>query len=443
MKENPLDTMVQQDVGDAWQAPYDRLVLEQYQLNCLQETIDYAKTHSIFYRQSLAGISVSDINDLTALDRLPLISAATIQNNGQQMLCVSQDEVARIITMMSSGTTGDAKRLYFTAQDLERTVDFFYHGMQLLVQPGGRAAILLPSQQPDSTGNLLTRALERLNVSSLGYGLVDRPLQAVREIFSTDIQTIIGFPVQVLALARSAAEAGIQPQGLQSVLLCSDYIPQVVCRELESLWHCSVFKHYGAVESGLGGAVECHEHRGCHIRENDMLIEIINPWSGKVLGEDCLGEIVLTTLRRQAMPMIRYRTGDYGSLVQNPCSCGSRLFRLDHLNGRIGQQHLLGTGQTLSLADLDEALLQVPGLLDFKGSLELQREHDLLTLDLVCLPGRQKNVTRKVKDILASLTVIRGIQYVVAIEEHQSIQPAKRTIQDNRNEYEKLYSTTL
>jgi len=93
-----------------------------------------------------------------------------LRSYGQNMLCVSQDEVARIITMHSSGTTGPPKRLYFTGDDLERTIDFFHHGMKTLVKPGQKVLILLPGATPDSTGDLLSSALLRMDVTGWVYG---------------------------------------------------------------------------------------------------------------------------------------------------------------------------------------------------------------------------------------------------------------------------------
>lgn len=434
---------MKQDLGDAWERSTGRFVLEQYQLHRLQETIEYAKANSVYYRKALAGLSAADLASLEDIGKFPLISSDILQRCGQQMICVGQDEIARTITMKSSGTTGNAKQLYFTMQDVERIVDFFYHGLQWMMPAGGMAVILLPSQQPDSTGNLLALALERLGGTSLGFGLVDSPLKAVREIFSMEVQTIVGFPVQVLALARAAAAVGIRPRGLQSVLLCSDYIPQVVCKELERLWQCSVIKHYGAVESGLGSAVDCQHNQGYHIRESDLLIEIIDPESGEPLKASRVGEIVLTTLQRQGMPLIRYRTGDYGRLLQEPCPCGSNLFRLDRLQGRIAYRYLLDNSHHLTQAYLDECLLQVPGLLDFKVTLSRLQGHDFLKVALVCLPDRGKDVAREVKAVLTGLPLMQGVLFSVSVVPHHRIQPSKRTLQSFRKENEKVYSTTL
>ena len=83
-------------------------------------------------------------------------------------------------------------------------------------------------------------------------------------------------------------------------------------KRLEKELQCEVYNHFGITEAGLGAAIDCPAHFGMHIRENDLLFEVIHPESGEVLPDGRCGELVLTTLTRKGMPLIRYRTGDYG-----------------------------------------------------------------------------------------------------------------------------------
>jgi phenylacetate-coenzyme A ligase PaaK-like adenylate-forming protein len=95
-----------------------------------------------------------------------------------------------------------------------------------------------------------------------------------------------------------------------------------------------VYEHYGMTEMGLGGAMACEKRDGYHPREADLLFEIIDPCTGEVLPEGEYGEIVFTTLTRQAMPFIRYRTGDFSRWLPGLCGCGSILKRLDKVGDR-------------------------------------------------------------------------------------------------------------
>ncbi|MBU1232338.1 MAG: phenylacetate--CoA ligase family protein, partial [Proteobacteria bacterium] len=183
MKRSSVEVIMQQSMGLGGELFPDRAAIECYQMGRLQETIGHAMKNSTFYRDKMAGIAAMDFTDYHSLSLLPFTSEDDLRRHGQDMLCVSQDEVARIITMQSSGTTGAPKRLFFTEDDLERTIDFFHHGMKSLAKPGEKAVILLPGSTPDSTGDLLSRALERMNVSSRVYGLVNDPQQAAEEVF--------------------------------------------------------------------------------------------------------------------------------------------------------------------------------------------------------------------------------------------------------------------
>lgn len=95
------------------------------------------------------------------------------------------------------------------------------------------------------------------------------------------------------------------------------------------------FDHWGMTETGYGGAVECSGHQGCHIRELDLHIEIIDPVTTEPLSDGQWGEIVVTTLTRTGQVLIRYRTQDISRIIPGPCPCGSVIRRLDTIAGRI------------------------------------------------------------------------------------------------------------
>ena len=106
-------------------------------------------------------------------------------------------------------------------------------------------------------------------------------------------------------------------------------------RQVEQGWDCLVLDHYGSTESAFAGAVQCRCREGRHVRALDLLLEIVHPVTGKVLPAGETGELVITTLQRRAMPLLRYRTGDMASLLDGPCACGSPLPRLGPVLGRI------------------------------------------------------------------------------------------------------------
>ena len=413
--------------------PLSRAAIDSWQGAQLGRLIEYCRARSAFYRRRLAACptAVRGLEDLAAL---PLTTGAELRAHGADMVCVSQDAVARIVSLHSSGTTGPAKRLWFTEADLERTLAFFHLGMGQMVEPGEQAAILLPGATPDSTGDLLARALERLGVASTILGLCPDPAQAARAVHTLRPAVLVGFPVQVLALARMAVHLGLEMAPVRSVLLCSDYIPGSLAHSVRELFGAEVFSHYGTVETGLGGAVDCAAHEGCHLREGDLLVEIIDPRTTLPVMDGSWGEIVCTTLTRTGMPLIRYRTGDRGRLLPGVCGCGSAIRRLDRVQGRIDQERTLARGGRLALAELDELLFALPGLLDRTAALVTANGRDRLHVRLTTVPGEATAVRRFALDRLTRHPSLRELPVTVDLAPGTLIQPGKRTLEDHRED---------
>lgn len=152
------------------------------------------------------------------------------------------------------------------------------------------------------------------------------------------------------------------------MLLSTDYVPEVLIRELTDRYGCKVFTHYGMTESGYGGGVECEALNGYHMREADLYFEIINPETGRVVPDGEWGEAVFTTLTRQAMPLIRYRTGDFASFSPVPCPCGTFLKTMKRVKGRL--ENKIGVrDHWIYLSDLDEIVLSFPEVTDYTARL--------------------------------------------------------------------------
>ena len=341
-------------------------VLAAAQLAALQRIVAYARTHSPFYRRFLAG-APETIADTAAFARLPLTTADDLCRDPTAFICVSQAEVARVVTLETSGTTGAPKRVFFTAADLERTIDFFHHGMTTLVAAGQRVLILLPGPRPASVGDLLRQALARLDVEAIVHGPLIEPQDLMRRLASKPVHAIVGLPLQVLGLARGAAGPCPAPR---NVLLTADHVPRVVVDALRHIWGCGVYQHYGMTEMGYGGAVECAAMDGYHLREADLFFEIVDPVSGRPLPPGRSGEVVITTLERAGMPLIRYRTGDTAHFRPDPCPCGSVLRRMAPVAGRCTGRLALGTAGHLALDDLDEAVLALCGVVGLDACID-------------------------------------------------------------------------
>ncbi|MEW5954763.1 MAG: DVU_1553 family AMP-dependent CoA ligase [Bacillota bacterium] len=414
-----------------------RETINNYQLKKLRETIALASGRSVFYRKALAF--QGNINSLEEIKHLPFTTAEDLGQNPLHFLCVSQDEINRVVTLQSSGTTGEPKRLYFTKEDQELTIDFFHIGMSNLTQPGDKVLILLPGQLPGSVGDLLRQGLVRLGVQGVPHGLVTDPAHTRQIITEQEIDALVGIPTQVLSLARCREQDGRTiPISLKSVLLSTDYVPRSIIRELHNSWGCQVFNHYGMTEMGLGGGVECQALAGYHLREADLYFEIINPVTGQPAPEGEEGEVVFTTLARRGMPLIRYRTGDRARFIPEPCPCGTILKRMAPVTGRI-KGICQVAGGLLTMRDLDEALFPVAGLLNFEASLSCPDGSDRLTAGVWLNGEANEAAMTAIRKALDTIPVIKAAAKQGSLEVNIAMLPggvpasgAKRVLKDLR-----------
>lgn len=168
VKITPLDSWIRQKINSC-QPQLTRQEIEAWQLRKLNETLAWVRTKSPFYRKQFAGMPGS-INHFDEFRQFPFTTPDEIRKNPFQFVCVSQNEIQRIVTLQSSGTTGEPKRIFFTAEDQELTIDFFEVGMSTLTGRGERVLILLPGETPGSVGDLLRIGLRRLGAEPIPYG---------------------------------------------------------------------------------------------------------------------------------------------------------------------------------------------------------------------------------------------------------------------------------
>ena len=265
----------------------------------IEKQIRYAKEKSSYYREKLKD-EYGDIREL------PFTSGSDIADDPYAFLCIPLKDVERIHTITTSGTDRK-KKIFFSENDVSRNQSYLSHGMGAVIKPGDSCAVLFPQSGTGGLTDILMKALADIGVSSETPYFPDDVEKTIHGCGGKNC--IIGMPSDIMYILRTAPE--LKPE---SVLLSGDYIPEAVKNAVRDVWNAEVYEHYGMTETGFGGALSDHTGKGMLIRSDDLFIETVDPETGAGLGNGEPGELVITTLNREAMPLIRYRTGDIGVL---------------------------------------------------------------------------------------------------------------------------------
>ncbi len=347
--------------------PVTRVSIEQLQLRKLNALLVREKERGGFYRDL-----PDHLDSLSALASLPFTTDEDLAHHAPGLLLCSQAEIRRVLSDATSGTTGAAKRVFYTEGDCEHTIELFMAGLGELIFPGSVTMICFPFSGPHGLGELIAEAIERLGARplKLGAGLSYGEFAKLLEKEKPD--TFVGMPVQLLSLLRVCGRGS-----LRRALISGDACPDAVLRGCEAILQSCLFPHYGSREMALGGAICCSAHEGMHLRENHVIAEIVDE-QGRPLPPGERGELVITTIGMEAMPLIRYRTGDYTRVIPGRCPCGSEVLRLDTVRRK----------ETAELAALDEALFSLPFVADYRAERRNGRLHlQILTCGAGVLPA--------------------------------------------------------
>ena len=329
-----LDGYVSERLGLS--LPLDRERLEARRLSLLKSTVEYAVNNSRFYEKRLSGMHFDTLEEFS---RLPFTYPDDLRTDGSAMLCVSPRDTDRVVTLLTSGTTGTPKRIFFTSEELKLTETYFMHGMAEFVSPGQRIVILFPGKSPDCLNDILSRALVRLGTIPYAFGFPtpERYTELLQLIFDGSFDFLVGPPEAISGFARFAVSVGADKKlagQIRGVLLAASFASDGCINEIKAAFRCEVFGHYSMTETAYAGCVGCTKTDAYHSWESDVYYEIVDPESGIPLPAGERGEIVVTTFGKRAMPFIRYRTGDISRLITVPCPCGSRLYRLGRVESR-------------------------------------------------------------------------------------------------------------
>lgn len=315
----------------------DRAQLAQLQLERLQATLHRVYKNVKFYKKKFddLGFLPEDCLSLEELSRLPFTTRHDLaQAYPYEMFAVPLREVVRIHS--STGSPGAPIVMGYTDRDLRRWARL---AARVLTAAGVDRDDVV---QVTLSYGLLTSAfglhygVELLGASviPIGPGGTARQVQIMRDYRTT---VLISTPGYALVIADQMDKMGLDPKNLfmKVGLLAGEPWTEEQRAEIESRLFLTALDNYALSEAmGPGVAGECEYRQGMHLNEDHFLAEIIDPATGEVLPPGEVGELVLTTISREATPLVRFRTGDLTSLEYAPCACGRTLARLSRIQGR-------------------------------------------------------------------------------------------------------------
>ncbi|MHB1453698.1 MAG: phenylacetate--CoA ligase family protein [Saccharofermentanales bacterium] len=341
-----------------------RSEMRELQLDRLKYQIARVYEKVPHYRASMdkAGIRPSHIQKLEDISLLPFTEKSTLRDNYPfGLFAADNKDIVRIHA--SSGTTGKPIVVGYTRNDMEN-----WTGCCARLAAGAGVTDTDTAQICFGYGMFtggfgLHYGLERVGATVIpaSGGNSERQLMYMQDFGTT---TIIATPSYALYLSEFLQEQGISRDSLKLRLGLfggEGHTPEM-CREIEKRWNIIDTQNYGLTEiAGPGVSFECRCEPGMHINEDHFYPEIIDPATGEVLPEGEVGELVFTTLTKEAIPMIRYRTKDITSLNFDRCSCGRTTVRMNMVKGRSDDM-LIIRGVNVFPSQIESVLVGIPGI---------------------------------------------------------------------------------
>ena len=342
-----------------------RPALERLQLQRLQDTVRRVAARVPFYQQKFAelGVKPEDIRSLADLRRLSFTANADLRANYPTgLLAVPFDETLRLHT--SSGTTGKPKALFFSRQDVDNAAELC-----------ARSFVMTGVTKKDVFQNMMTYGMftgalvthygaEKVGclVIPAGPGNSERQVMLMQDFRTTFIHLT---PSYGLYLATFLEKHGVEPRrdlALRKAFVGAEAYTEETRRKIEEGLGVDVYNSYGLSEmNGPGIAFECEQKHGMHIWEDHFLIEIIDPQTGDPVADGQPGELVMTSLCREAMPLLRYRTRDITSIMLEPCACDRTHRRLNRITGRSDDM-LIVRGVNIYPQQIERVLMAQSGV---------------------------------------------------------------------------------
>jgi len=387
--------------------------LKELQERKLRQTVEFAYRYSEFYRKlyDQAGVKPDDIKSLEDLEKLPFVKKQDLRDNYPYgMFAVPLKDVVRIHA--SSGTTGKPTVTGYTYSDLELWTESLARG---LYAAGVRKEDIVQNAYGYGlfTGGLgFHYAAEKIGATVIpaSSGNTQRQIELMRDLGTT---VICCTPSYMIYLAEYAEKMGVSLQNdtkLRMGFFGAEPWSEETRKRIEEKTGIDAINVYGTSEISGPVVTECHEKAGIHFWSDIFIIEVIDPETGERLGEGEKGELVVTVLGKEALPMIRWRTGDITAIIEEKCNCGRWHPRIERIVGRADDMFIV-RGVNVFPSQVEYALMQVKEVSEHY-QIVLERDEaglDMMTVlveinpeykDKVSYEAVQKKVTETLKSYL-------------------------------------------
>ncbi len=349
-----------------WDEHYEamkREELESLQFRRLKRTLERVYNKIPFYKKKFdeAGLSIEAVKSLNDLEKIPFTTKDDLRDNYPYgLFAESLDDVVRIHA--SSGTTGQVTVVGYTARDVENWAELVARCLMSYGATKGDVVHVAYGYGLFTGGLGLHYGAERIGatVIPMSGGNTKRQVQVMKDFGST---ILCCTPSYALYMAEVAEDVGINFKALKLKAGAFGAEPwsESMRREIEGKLNLNAYDIYGLSEViGPGVSAECEEKNGLHIFEDHFIPEIINPETGEVLPPGKKGELVLTTIMKEATPVIRYRTRDITSLNYDPCPCGRTHARMSRVFGRSDDM-LIIRGVNVFPSQIEQILMRIEG----------------------------------------------------------------------------------
>ena len=416
--------------------------LREHQLRGLRWTVNHAYQGSAFYRKTIdeAGVQPEDIQSLNDIRRLPFTQAEDLREGyPYPLLSVPISQVVRIHA--SSGTTGKKKVLCYTQKDIDDWVHLFARCYEMAGLNENDRVQIAVGYGIWTAGAGFQLGCEKFGAMAIpvGPGNVDLQCQ-----FLVDLQSTVMCCTASMALlmAEEIQKRNLRDKiALKKIIFGSERSGTAMRSRIKELLGLEdMFDIPGMTELyGPGTGLDCSKHEGIHYWADNYILELLDPETLMPVKEGETGEMVVTTLTKEAAPLIRYRTRDLTRMIARPCSCGSILPMHDRLLGRTDDM-VIFRAVNIYPGQIDEILSEIPDIgCEYQVVLDRRDDgRDYMTVRLECLedmdPSGREEITKRIaQEIKNQIMVSCEVEIVDYCSLPRSERKSKR-IYDNRPE---------